>query len=115
MEADIRHPGVSLRVNLQAVREVEQAGPETPLDFSLVGVNSQDRVLFDDLSGQNFKKLLSFLITDLVPFVEDVLRVEGLGVPDHGTPLEDDGVVVDNKLKIQHFLLYEWRIACKSI
>ena len=39
--------------------------------------------------------MLSFLITDLVPFVEDVLRVEGLGVPDHGTPLEDDGVVVD--------------------
>ena len=54
MEADIRHPGVSLRVNLQAVREVEQAGSETRLHFSLVGVHSQDRVLLDELSGQNF-------------------------------------------------------------
>ena len=54
MEADIRHPGVSLPVNLQAVRKEEQAGPKTPLDLSLVGVNSQDRVLLDELSGQNF-------------------------------------------------------------
>ena len=53
METDIRDPGVSLPVNLQPVRHVEQAGPEAGLHFPLVGVHSEDRVLLDELSGQN--------------------------------------------------------------
>ena len=53
MEASISDPDVSLGVNLQSVRHVEQAGAETGLHFPLVSINSQDRVLLDQLPGQN--------------------------------------------------------------
>ena len=61
MEAHIRDPGVSLRVNLEPVGHVEQAGPETGLHFPLVGINSEDRVLLDELSGQNIFRDSSLL------------------------------------------------------
>ena len=53
METNIRDPGVSLRVNLEPVWHVEQAGPEAGLHLPLVGINSQDGVLLDELSEQN--------------------------------------------------------------
>ena len=53
VEPNIRDPGVALGVDLESVRHVEQARAETGLHFPLVGIDSQDRVLLDELSEGN--------------------------------------------------------------